>query len=181
MTMAMSRRISGSILSALLILAVTFAPTAHALDIVNNQSYKLTVFAPPICKPCTCPMIFCIRAPCIQMCDCPQVSCQVGKPCVQPDCVCSLECKFLPGVIVEVGATVTLSVETFPLAFLTVEVNGVAYIVKAADLKCITQSATVVVTKKSCGEGKTGIVALVYSNPKKYKQICLVLGKRYGS
>ena len=161
-------------------IVLLFAVNAHALEIVNKQSCKVTVFAPPICQPCVCPS---------------QVNCK-KEPCPQ-NCFCTLQCKFVPGVEFpqvtndppsassEAGERKTLPVkkEDFPLAFLTVEVEELAYNVQAADLKSITQIATVVVTRKACGKGNQGIVALVYGNPKfaRSKRVCLVRGERYGS
>jgi hypothetical protein len=184
--MAMAGRISCSnLVAALVVLAVVFASSAHALVVVNEQKCNVTVFVPPICQPCHCPMIACIRAPCIQNCDCPRLPCQPGKECAHPECICSRLCRLLPGVVVEAGATAALPVEaeTFPLAFLNVEFKGRQYVVKASDLKSIYQNSTVYVTRSSCGKKKQGIVALVQNNPEiaLKKRICLRRGQRYGS
>ncbi|KAG0622924.1 hypothetical protein M758_3G133900 [Ceratodon purpureus] len=164
----MASRSSSTAFLSLSVIILLFAVNAHALEIVNKQSCKVTVFAPPICQPCVCPS---------------QVNCK-KEPCPQ-NCFCTLQCRFVPGVEVKAGERKTLPVkkEDFPLAFLTVEVEELAYNVQAADLKSITQIATVVVTRKACGKGNQGIVALVYGNPKfaQSKRVCLVRGERYGS
>jgi hypothetical protein len=89
-------------------------------------------------------------------------------------------------VVVKEGESATLPVkkEDYPLAFLTVEVKALAYDVKKADLKSITSTSIVVVTRKACGKGKQqGIVALVYPSSKyaQPKRLCLLRGERYGS
>lgn len=157
----MASRCSSGAFSQLAVIVVLLVPDAQALKIVNKQSCKLTVFAPPICQPCQCPN-------------------------QQPrNCLCTRQCNFVPGVDVKVGERATLPVkkEYFPVAFLTVEVEGVAFVVKAADLTSITSFATLVVISEACGKGKQGSVALLYTNPKfaQCKHLCLVRGERYDS
>jgi len=157
-----------STLAALLVAVTLLWGACQALEVVNKGSSSIVVFVPPICQPCKCPQIQCIRA-----------------PCVQPQCFCPALCRFVPGVVVKSKTKVTLTVEktAFPLAFLTVEVGEVAYVVNARDLKEIGFIATVEVTGQSCGKGKQGIQALVFPNPKFYgfQRICLMRGERYGT
>jgi len=147
---------------------VTLLSTINALEVVNERSEDIVVFAPPICEPCKCPQIQCIRA-----------------PCEQPPCFCAAVCKYVPGVTVKSKSKVKISVgkEYFPLQFLTVEIKEVAYVVAKADLPKIGENSIIVITKQTCGKDKMGIRAEVYSDPKVRgsKHICLMRGERYGT
>lgn len=161
----MAKGFSFLVLGALL---VTLLSTTNALVVVNELSTDIVVFVPPICQPCTCPTIYCIRA-----------------PCPQPDCFCTAVCNYVPGVTVKSKIKVTISVakELFPLQYVTVEINAVAYVVAKADLAKININAIIVITKQTCGKDKTGIRAEVYTDPKVRgsKFICLMKGERYGT
>lgn len=155
----MAKGLSFLALGALL---VTLLSTTNALEVVNELSTDIVVFVPPICQPCTCPPpIQCIRA-----------------PCPQPDCFCTAVCKFVPGVTVKskIKVTITVAKEYFPLQYVTVEINAVAYVVAKADLAKISINSIIVITKQTCGKDKMGIQALVNNHP-----ICLMKGERYGT
>ena len=83
----------------------------------------------------------------------------------------------------QLHGTATLPVHKgdFPLAFLTVEEEQIAYNGKAADLPSITPAATVVVNRMACGKRKqAGNVALVFKNPSSPNASALCAGSGMG-